>query len=260
MGYQLTEILNRCTKEDADFLIATIDSYISFTDDEGLKEINDTWDGTGTIPLALNRKLEKEIRYLGSNDVAYMTRKLRGYEPAGIGIDEMIDDLCELLNLNISTARTLEARLEIFCGDVVDQQFSRLSDKRKREILEGMNFDKHHRQEILDRVITHKEMLLPVILPLLKGTLGPEVFQALIIAILAPFIGTEAAKAILAQIIARIPGTTWLGPLAMGASVGWIMLDLLGPASRKTLPLILYLGILCLRDGQTKEFEENLHK
>lgn len=260
MSYQLTDILKRCTKEDADFLIATIDSYVNFTDDKGLKEINDCWTGEDTMPLALNRKLEREIRYLGSNDLAYLTRKMRGYDPAGVSVDEIIDDLCELLKIEKGNAGTLEARLEIFAGKLVDQQFAKLSDERKREILNQMHFEKHHRDEIINRVVNNKELLLPVVLPVLGKTVGPEVLQGLIISIIAPFIGTEAAKQILIQIVSKFPiFGAWLGPLLMAGGAGWLLVDLAGPASRKTIPLILYLGVLCLRDGESRDFKENFN-
>lgn len=261
MSYELTAILNRCTKDDAKFLIETIDSYLNITDDKGLKELYESWEGEGPMPRVLNHKIETEIRYLGSNDFAYMTRKLRGYEPAGVSVDEIIDDLCKLLKLEISTARTLESRLEIFAGKVIDLQFSKLPDERKREILKGMDFEKHHLQEILDRVIDNKEMLLTVILPFLAGKLGPEIIQTLLMSIIARFIGQEAAEKILLVIASRLPmAGAWLNPLLWVGGTGWLILDLLGPASRKTIPLILYLGVLCFRDGETKDFKENFAK
>lgn len=259
MGYQLTEIVKRCNREDADFLIATINSSFNFTDDRGLREMHEGWDGEGPMPLDLNRKIEREIRYLGSNDFAYMTRKLRGYEPAGVGVDEIIDDLCKLLKISISNASTLEARLEIFAGNLVDQQFATLPDERKRELLANMGFGKRHLQDIIDRVINKKELLLPVILPILGRRLGPQVFQGLIISLLAPFIGAQAARQLLAQALKTLPGLgPMLGPLLLGGAIVWGIIDLLGPASRKTIPLMLYLGLLCLRDGETPEFIKHM--
>ncbi len=210
--------------------------------------------------MELNHKIEREIRYLGSNDFAYMTRKMRGYEPAGVSVDEIIDDLSKLLKIQISNASTLEARIEIFSGSVIDKQFAKLPEERQREVLKNMNFDKHHIDVILKRIIDNKELLLSVILPILGKTIGPEVFQSIIISIIAQFIGLQSAKQILAQIVSKLPlGTAWLGPVVWGATAVWSIADLSGPASRKTIPLILYLGVLCLRDGQTEEFMENLH-
>ena len=260
MSYQLTDILDRCTRQDVDFLIDIIDSYVNFSDDQGLKELAGDWNGTGTIPLELNKKLETEIRYLGSNDFAYMTRKMRGYEPAGVSVDEIIDDLSDLLKLKKSTASTLEARLEIFSCDIVDKQFSKLSDERKREIINSMKFDKHHRDEIIKKVIDNKELIMPIILPILGKTIGPEVLQSFIVSILSTFIGKESAQALFTVILSRVPTLSpLLGPLMIIGTGVWTLYDISGPASRKTITLMLYLGILCLRDGETKEFIEDLN-
>lgn len=258
MSFELTSLLNRCTKEDAAFLISVIDSYITPTNDKGLKKLLESWEGDGPMPKVLNHDIEREIRYLGSNDVAYMIRKMRGYDPAGVGIDEIIDDLCKLLKLDISTARTLEARLEIFAGKVIDQEFAKLPDERKREILESMNFEKHHLNEIMEKVIKNKEMLLPVLLHLLKGALGPEIIQALVMSIIARFIGKELAEQLLLILSRYAIPVAWINPLLWGAGAGWMILDILGPASRKTIPLVLYLGVLSFRNGASKAFTESL--
>lgn len=254
MSFELTSLLNRCTKEDAAFLISVIDSYITPTDDKGLKKLLESWEGDGPMPKVLNHEIEREIRYLGSNDIAYFTRKLRGYDPAGVGIDEIIDDLCKLLKLEISTAHTLEARLEIFAGKVIDQEFAKLPDERKREILKAMNFDKHHLDELMAKLIDNQALLLPLLLELLKGPLGPQMIQALLISIIGPFIGKEVAQQLLIQLGSKLP----LGPVFWVLGSGWLVLDLLGPASRKTIPLILYLGVLSFRDGASKGFIESL--
>lgn len=255
MNYQLTDILNRCSKEDADFLISLIGSAINFTDAKGLKELNDSWSGEGAMPLDLNRKLEREIRYLGSNDFAYATRKAFGRDPAGVGADEIIDDLSKLLKIDCPRMNSMEARLEIFAGQVIDRQFAKLAPERQRQILEQMNFDKHRRDEIINRIVINKELLLPVILPILGRAAGPEILRGIIVSLIAPFIGREAAKQLLIQIAARFPAFgAWMGPLLFAGGAGWAIMDMAGPASRKTIPIILYLGALCLRDGETRDF------
>ena len=255
MTYQLTDILNRCSKDDANFLVSMIESPVSFADARGLKELIDAWNGEGTMPLDLNRKLEQEIRYLGSNDFAYATRKALGREPAGVGVDEIIDDLAKLLKIVCPRTNSMEARLEIFAGQVIDREFAKLAPERQRQILEQINFDRHRRDEIINRVVNKKELLLPVILPILGRAAGPEILQGIIVSLIAPFIGREAAKQILIQMAARFPiFGAWLGPLLIAGGAGWAFMNLAGPASRKTIPIILYLGAVCLRNGETGDF------
>ena len=40
----------------------------------------------------------------------------------------------------------------------------------------------------------------------------------------------------------------WIGPAAWTLSVGWTALDLQGPAMRKTIPIVLYLGLCSMRE------------
>lgn len=256
MAYELTALLNRCTPEDAQFLLSIIDSSINFTDDRGLRELFASWQPGKAMPLELNHKLETEIRYLGSNDFAYMRRKLRGDVPAGVSVEEIIDDICKLMKIGIPLAETLEGRLEIFAGNVVDEQFRKSSPQRQRALIERMGFDEFRRRELWEKLKNNQEKLLPVLLPMLRGALGPQVLQGLILSVLSQFIGREAAKRLLVQVAQRIPviGAA-LGPILLAGGAGWLVVDLAGPASRKTIPLMLYLGILALRDGMTQDFD-----
>lgn len=261
MSYELTNLLNRCTKDDVDLLISTIDSKVNFTDGKGLKELNENWDGTDKIPIDLNHKLEQEIRYLGSNDFAYLSRKVRGHKPAGVSVHEIIDDLCKMLKFKIDKKLTLEDRLEIFSQKMIDKQFANLPDDKKREIIDEMNFDEYHKNEVLEQLINKKEMLMPVIIPLLTNTAGPTVLQTLISSVIAPYLGRQAAAQLATHIATKASGLgALLGPLALAGGAGWLVKDLSGPATRKTIPLLLYMGILSFRDGYSSKFTENLQK
>lgn len=247
MAYELTVLLNSCEKSDAEFLLTLIDSNLNFTYNSGLAKLCSLWDA-GPMPLPLNHKLETEIRYLGSNDFAYMRRKLAGCVPAGVHVDEIIDDICKLMKIQIPLAETLEERLEIFAANLVDQQFSRLAPERQRALIASMGFDEYRRREVMAKINEKRERLLPIILPLLTSGAGQQIFQGLILSILTQFIGRETARRVLIQAGQRLPvlGAS-LGPLLLAGGAGWLIADLAGPASRKTIPLMLYLGLVSLR-------------
>lgn len=254
MPYQLTELLNRCNKDDVNFLIENIDSYINWTDDKKLRAYNEVWDGEGKIPLPLNQQLETEIRYLGSNDLAYSIRKARGITPAGVEMDEIIDDLCELTKIKVSKSASLEKRLEEFAAALVDIQFKKLSVERQKELINQMGFDTTKVKYILEKVIDHKELLIPVLIQILGRSAASEAIIALLLNIISMIVGKEAAQIIFTFIASRVPGAIGLGPIIAVAMGGWTIIDMLGPASRKTLPLVLYLGVLSFRDGVCEDF------
>jgi len=254
MSYQLTEILQRCDKDDSAFFINQIDSYLNFTDDKGLREMDSMWDGKNIMPVPLANKIETEIRYLGSNDAAYLYRKLKGENPAGVELEEIINDVCDVMKIKIRRVGTIESKLEMFCRAMVDKAFFDMSREKQVELLKKMDVSDEAIKIIMDQVNNKKKMLLPVILGLLGKQTAMQIAQAIITAVIAVFIGQQAAKILLANLMTKMPWLAALGPIFIAILTGWTIIDFAGPASRKTIPLMLYLGLICLRDGETEEF------
>ena len=91
-------------------------------------------------------------------------------------------------------------------------------------------------------------------IPLLFSMIGPEatatIIQRLALKLLSSIIGKEAAKEIIKALIKKFPWwAEWMGPIGWAISIGWFTLDLQGPAFRKTVEILLYLGVVGLRDG-----------
>ena len=77
-----------------------------------------------------------------------------------------------------------------------------------------------------------------------------ELIKNLIISVVAKIIGKKAAEKLIAEILKKFPWWgEWLGPIMWSISIGWLAIDLLGPAYRKTIPILLYFGTVGLRDG-----------
>lgn len=252
MGYELTELLNRCTREDAEFLISTIDSYVNFTDDKGLKELCSSWDGTGIMPLVLNHKIEREIRYLGSNDFAYMSRKMRGCEPAGVGIDEIIDDLCKLTNRKISKEITIEERIKSFCNGLVTQRFLKLTEERQRILLKNIGYEEGKINQILDKIKGNKEFIIPLI-PLILESLSKDKDD--ILKMIIKFFQIDISDEALGKLCEY---KNYVVAIIALLGTGYMTLQLSGPANRKLLPLFLYLGAICFRGCQITNSNINL--
>ena len=254
MSYELTEILQRCDRQDVNFFIETIDSYMNFTDDKGLKEMSLMWDGKKKIPEALANKIETEIRYLGSNDAAYAYRKLKGEVPAGVEIEEMLNDVCKVMKIKIKHVSSLESKLELFCRAMVDKAFFDLDRQKQIELLKKLNVADETVKIIMEQVNEKKKMLIPVLLALLGKQTAVQIVQVIITGVISVFIGQQAAKLLLANLMTKMPWLAALGPVFIALITGWTIIDFAGPACRKTIPLMLYLGLICLRDGETEEF------
>jgi hypothetical protein len=149
MSYQITDILQKATKEDAGNIIKILKSFLSFTDDSGLRDELANWE-TGIMPVSLARKLEKEIRYLASNNIAYTFRKVFSRsDPPGIGFDEVINDVAKKLKIKLRKLSSIEEMLKHLVISIAikyDQN------------LKNVNYDEITKKEKLDKFLKNYDM------------------------------------------------------------------------------------------------------
>ncbi len=91
--------------------------------------------------------------------------------------------------------------------------------------------------------------------PLLLEAFGVIVVNGLtktvILGTIAHFVGKSLLVRLLQPVLVRIPWWVgWITPVAWTAAVGWTAFNLQGPARRKTVPVVLYLGMCCLRNEE----------
>lgn len=249
MGYELQDILQKCTKEDIDFFIKTIDSYVNFSDDAGLKKLYSQWN-SGQIPANLSKKLEIEIRYIGSNDIAYAIRKASGVEPAGVSVHEIIADIAKVQKITIKQTPSIETKLEYLVKAMVDKKVSSLSPEEQVKFLKDLKVDDSLVDKIKGRLKNNPALLLPLLIEFIGPKATMSIMQSVAITIVAQFVGKQAATELIKQAMLRSPWlAASLGPISWIISGTWVAFDLSGPAMRKTLPILTLLGIICLRDG-----------
>lgn len=252
MAYELTSILNRADHNDVKLMIDTISSYFNFTEDKKLREMFSEWED-GSIPIELNRQIEAEIRYLGSNDFAYAKRKLLGENPAGVPMDEILDDICKTLKIKTKRIGSLEKKLESLAKNITEQSFSRLSVEEQIDMLKKMNLKEEEFEALKNILQSGAKLTVAALAKILGPKVASTIIQGILINMMALFIGKEAAKDLLKIILVRFPWVAvWLGPFVTIAFTGWTIVDIAGPASRKIIPLCLHLACISLRDG----FEE----
>lgn len=251
-NYEITHILRRCNLDDANFIIDQIDSYVNFSDDSGLKEKRDMWNGNGIMPFGLAHKLETEIRYLGSNDIAYLRRKMWGYEPAGISFHEIIDDVSEACKIKIKSVGSIEYKLENFTLAMIDKKIKEMSPEEQHKIYEQCsgNIDDKFENIAQERFAKYGKTYSPLLL-LMLGSEGAAsaIIQELVVFIIGSFIGKKAASELIQKMLSDSPFLSLFGPIFMAGVTGWTIIDLSGPAMRKLIPILLWLGVVSLRDG-----------
>jgi Uncharacterized protein conserved in bacteria len=247
MSYELTKILQKCEKSDIEFIINTIDSYVNFSDDKFLKSHFKAWEN-GQISLEFAHLLEENIRYNGSSDVAYFARKIVGSDP-GVSVKEMINDIAEKLKIKLKQLSTIEGMLEQLVIAVFEKNFRELSKEEQfRLIEEASDLGKTKIEELLKKIKGNT-----AIIGLILTAMGPAATQQLISAIVTALLTKIVGKELVILLTNRLSlaiGGSWLAPAVAIISAGWIAWDLAGtPAFRKTVPIMLCLGLVGLRDG-----------
>lgn len=253
MGYEATELLLKCDVDDYAILISQISSYVNFSSDTELKELLVRYknEPNTSNKIRLAKTVEREIRYVGSADVAYAFRKIfKDEEPAGVSMREIIDNVSVKLKVKQKQLGGIEARLERLVRQAAENTFLSMNPEQQRKLFEESGIGREQQNEFFNRLKDNKATLLP----LLMSVLGPEVtaklVQGLAILAISQFIGKEAAKKIIEQLATKFPWwSNWLGPIVWGLSLSWLAFDLQGAANRKTIPILLYLGLVGLRDG-----------
>jgi len=150
MPYEITSLLLKCESADFSVLIGQIDSYVNFSSDAELKELLAAYERspTNNHKVKLTQTLEREIRYIGSSDVAYAFRKLLGDEvPAGVSIQEIIDDVSKKLKVKQKLLGTPEAKVERLVKAVVERTFFALTPEQQRELFEKSEVGKEQQDE-----------------------------------------------------------------------------------------------------------------
>lgn len=248
MTYQLTGILQKCEPVDAAFIVSTIDSYINFSDDKGLKECLHYWK-SGPMTLHFAEKLETEIRYIASSDIAYAYRKAKGIIPAGVDIDEIIKDIAKVLKLKIKLG-PVESCLEALVRGVFEKRLFEMKPEQQVEMLRKWNVDESTIKDIQEKIKKNQLIILPILVQTLGPKVTAEIVRVVIISVITQFIGKKAAEEMLKQAVIRFPWVAqFLGPIVWVASLSWLVIDLCGPAFRKMIPIMLSLGLVALRDG-----------
>jgi hypothetical protein len=133
MSYQLTHVLIKVKKEEAKFIFDALYSPFTFIDNKGLKKAFNDWADDDFMSTPLAEKVEKEIRYAASNDLAYLRRKLWGYKPAGVTFEEIISDVAKKLVLTINNEASIENQLIELTNKTAAQRFSLIPEEERKK-------------------------------------------------------------------------------------------------------------------------------
>lgn len=249
----MRNILQKCTAADFEYLSTVLDSYLSFTDDSLRKKLVESY-SKNNDNKELIYLIDKQVRYYGSSDLAYLTRSLFSNGDGGIPADELVADVCEKLNVKIKQGGSTEVKLERLVSSVVEKELFSKSPEELNKAFKNLGIGSSETELVVDHLKKNgKVAVLPIIVEILGPKIALAVIETIIISLIAQIVGREAAKVLVKELVKRNPWINALGPIMWILSGTWLAIDLQGPAYRKTVPICLYLGVVAMRDGTEVE-------
>ncbi|MFT5880653.1 MAG: hypothetical protein ACI86X_001782 [Moritella sp.] len=242
-------LLQKCEYSDLAYISKTLDSYFSLTDDRKRKKLLLQYQLQKSDQAELIALLDKQIRYYGSSDIAYAARQIFSHK-GGVSVSELIDDVCKKCNVTVKKGGSTALKLERLVKAVVERDLFSKTPEELAIAFEAIGVGKADKQQIINAFTQNGKV---AVLPIIVEVLGPQIalciIESIIISMMSQVIGKEAAKQLLKELVKKNPWMNALGPIIWGISGAWIALDLQGPAFRKTVPILLYLGVVAMREN-----------
>lgn len=242
----MQDLLRRLDLADLRFLAGVLETPFSLTEDARMRALLDAAEsGDAAARASLERQVEKEIRYLGSSEILYWARTVTGREP-GVPLEEIVRDVAKQLEVSLPRVGTLEDHLVHVAQEVATRRFAALDPDEQQRLLEELGVEREKAAAFLKR--SAGVFALPLLLEAFNAVVVQGLIRTVIFGTIARVIGSQLAGRLFAFLAARLPWwVTWIGPAAWTLSLSWTAFDLQGPATRKTVPAVLYLGLCVLR-------------
>jgi len=202
--------------------------------------------------------MDKQIRYYGAADLAYLKRNIFDKD-AGVSAMEIIEDVCKKLKISIKKGGSIEAKLERLVKATVEKELLSKTPEELSKSFEDIGIGNADIKMIMDYIKKNgKVAILPILIKMLGPKITLGIIETIIVGLIGKIIGQQAAKQLIKEVAKRNPWLNMLGPILWTISGVWLTFDLQGPAFRKTIPIVLYLGIVALRDGEEDVKQRNV--
>ena len=242
----MREILIPLTSADYRFLVALIRGPRQRVMEALVESVKESDDGDAREELCA--MIEHEIRYLGSGDVPYQIRKALGVTP-GVSLRTIIRDTGDVLKVPVRRLATDREMLVALAQDYATAEFARLSPQEQQRMLENLGIDRQRAVAFLKKGAG--VFAAPVMIEAFGRVVVQGLIKRVVFGIIAKFIGPQLAGRLLAFLFSNVPWWVgWISPAAWTLSIGWAAISLQGPARRKTVPVMLYLGLCAMRPSR----------
>lgn len=248
MPGSMKDLLAILSPADYRFLSGIMESPLNQTDDAAFLDLVSALEKQDTPEqrTEIEARFEQEFRYLGSSEIMYVFRSLTGSEK-GAPFQEIVRDVARSLKVDTPLLGSDREVVERLAESYATQQFADLTPEEQQKLLEDLGVDSQKARAFLAR--SAGVFALPMLIEAFNIVIVQGLIKTIIFGTIARIIGSQLASKLFAFLVGRMPWwVSWVGPAAWTLSIGWTAIDLQGPATRKTIPMVLYLGLCSLRE------------
>ncbi len=243
----MKQVLANLSIADYHFIVGVVESPWSLTDDRALRSALGQYESSAaqTDRDTLDRLIIKEVGYLGSSDLAYLSRQMAGKNP-GMPFTAIVGDVARTLDLHPDRLASIDEQLVDVVTSYATVKFAELTPEQQQDMLVDLGVDRKRAEQFVKR--SAGVFAPPLLIEAFNIVIVEGLIKRIIFGTIARFLGREVTRKLLAFMLGRFPWwVSWVGPVAWFGSIGWTVLDLQGPAYRKTIPIVLYLGLCAMR-------------
>lgn len=256
----MKELLTILTPTDYRFLAGVMESPLNQTNDSRFQEMVEALeeDDSQENREAIEALFEEDFRYLGSSELMYVFRSLTGNE-RGAPFQTIVREVARSLKVDSNLLGSDREIVERLAEGYATQQFAGLPPDEQQKMLEELGVEADKAKAFIAR--SAGVFALPMLIEAFNIVIVQGLIKTIIFGTIAKIIGSQLASKLFAFLVARMPWwVSWIGPAAWTLSLGWTALDLQGPAKRKTIPIVLYLGLCSLRESHGVATEDEDHE
>jgi uncharacterized protein YaaW (UPF0174 family) len=243
-------LLKSATIEDLRFFVEELSSPLNFSCGDELMDKLKAYSQSNSPrdKSALCELIEQEIGYAGSSDIAYCWRRM-WRKKGGVSFSETIADVANKLKVEVCKNDPLVTQLQDIGDAILLQNCENMTSAQFNDFLTATVDGKLRREEILHQVKTKGMAVLPAILVRIFGKeFVKDLIMAIVLKTVTKYASKEAGK-IVARELAKRASASWIGPASWIVTIVWSLLDIQGPGYRNTIPIVLYLAVIALREN-----------
>lgn len=243
----MRDLLALCTPDDLAFLVGLLESPLNATDDTRLRALLAKAEAEAAPEARENLEdaIADALGYLGSGEAQFWWRKAWGQTP-GVPFQQVARDVARSLGLEVRLVGTDREVAETIAELYATRTFAGLAPEEQQRMLESLGVERDKAAAFVKR--SAGVFALPVLVQAFDVLVVRGLIQGVVLGAITKVIGAAAAQRILGFAVGRLPWWVgWVGPAAWTLSITSTALKLQGPAERKTIPAVLYLGLVALR-------------